>query len=83
MLPDRTLRWRQARRSVRASSTVTPRVTTTNFQRSASSADAIFQLVDVPDIEEYEAWQMALEKHLNALGRLRGLQAHWSVGDTG
>lgn len=83
LLPDRTLRWRRARRSIRASSTVTPRVTTTDFQRSTSSADAIFQLVDVPDVEEYEAWQVALEKHLNALGRVRGLQAHWSVGDTG
>jgi hypothetical protein len=83
LLPDRTLRWRQARRSVRASSTATPRVTTTEFQRSASSAHAIFQLVDVPDVEEYEAWQIGLEQHLNTLGRVRGLQAHWSVGDTG
>jgi hypothetical protein len=83
LLPDRTLRWRQARRRIRASSTLTPRVTTTDFKRSASSADATFQLVDVPDVDEYEAWQTALEGHLNALGRVHGLQAHWSVGDTG
>lgn len=83
LLPDRTLRWRQARRSVRASSAVTPRVTTTDFQRSGSSAHAMFQLVDVPDVEEYEAWQIGLKQHLNTLGRVRGLQAHWSVGDTG
>lgn len=83
LLADRTLRWRQARRRVRASSTLTPRVTTTDFQRSALSADATFQLIDVPDVDEYEAWQTALEGYLNTLGRVDGLHAHWSVGDMG
>jgi hypothetical protein len=83
LLPDRTMRWRQARRSVRASSTLTPRVATTDFKPSAASASATFRLVDVPGTDEYEAWQAALQAHLNGMGQLDGMHAYWTVDDMG